>query len=96
MVDQIEDPRAQGIHEFICANFPLARKVSVGMSDRLLEEGLVDSLGLLLIVDFLERTYGMTVKETDMVLSNFGSIAAIGEFVRRSTSQGVRNGITTR
>ena len=96
MVDPTNNSHAQEIREFICANFPLARKISVGASDRLLEEGIVDSLGLLLVVDFLETTYGMTVKETDMVLSNFGSIGAISEFVERSVSRNERNEIETR
>ena len=74
----------RAILDFVHANFPLARKASIGAADPLLGSGVVDSLGLLLIVDFIEATYGVGVKDTDMVMSNFGCVAAIAAFVRRA------------
>jgi acyl carrier protein len=79
------DPVERTLMAFVYANFPLARQASIGTTDPLLESGIVDSLGLLLIVDFIEATYGIVVKDVDMRASNFGCVAAVGDFVRRAS-----------
>ena len=84
MGDPLYDPVTKELCEFIYANFPLARSGGVGPTNRLLEDGIVDSMGILLIVDFLELRFGIAVKDTEMVVANFGTIAAIAEFTRRS------------
>jgi acyl carrier protein len=50
----------------------------------LLENHVIDSLGLFRIVDFLEREYGIEIDDTELVPSNFATlstIAALGERV---------------
>jgi acyl carrier protein len=43
----------------------------------LLEEGILDSLGLLQLVVFLEERFGITVAEADLVPENFASVGTI-------------------
>jgi acyl carrier protein len=47
----------------------------------LLEEAVVDSLGLLNIVTFLESSFGIEVADEDLVPDNFATIATIARFV---------------
>ena len=49
----------------------------------LLEAGIVDSLGVLSLVRFIEERYGISVTEEEMMPENFDSIAAIAAFVQR-------------
>ena len=72
------------LYEFICANFSRARSDIFQTSDHLIESGVVDSLGLLSIVDFIETTFGLTVSDADVVADNFGSIDAIAAYILRS------------
>jgi acyl carrier protein len=48
----------------------------------LLEEGILDSLGLLQLVVFLEERFGITVDETDLVPENFASVETICAYLR--------------
>lgn len=75
------------IYQFILNNFPRARQKSVELSDQLLDGGIVDSLGLLTIVDFIETTFGITVTDVDVGVENFGTISAIAAFVSRSLNK---------
>ena len=53
----------------------------------LIEEGLIDSIGIFRLVNFLETTFGVTLGAHDMNLANFGSIRSIARLVasRRGT-----------
>lgn len=79
---------ALAIHEFVCANFPRARTDNFQTSDRLIESGVVDSLGLLNIVDYIEMTFNLTVSDADVVAENFASIDAIAAYIFNSNGEG--------
>ena len=55
----------------------------LGNDDSLLESGTIDSVGVMQLVAFLERTYGITVGEDDLMPENFDTLAAIAAFVER-------------
>jgi acyl carrier protein len=48
----------------------------------LLEDGILDSLGLLQLVVFLEERFGIPVDETDLVPENFASVRTICAYLR--------------
>lgn len=52
-----------------------------GSTDLLLT-GMVDSLGVILIVEWIERGLGRTIDPADVVLENFETVDAIMEFLR--------------
>lgn len=68
------------ITEFI-ANGAKQRIESITPEDRLLEDGIIDSLSLLELVDFIERTYGIVVDEFDVDVDTFGSVRSIAGYV---------------
>ncbi len=72
---------AERINKFILENFPLARNMNC--DDDLLEKGVVDSLGILDIVTFLEREFQVTVTDEELLPENFQSINSIISFVER-------------
>ena len=76
-----ENPIAQEVREFILEHFPLARHKHVSDTDSLVESGIVDSLGVLEIVTFLESRFCIVVADVDVVSENFLSIAAIANYV---------------
>jgi acyl carrier protein len=77
------------IRQFIVINFYVSRPELVSDDDSLLDLGVIDSTGVLEIVDFVERELGVTVADTDIVPQHFGSIAAVAAFVeaRRGEQQ---------
>ena len=71
------------LQQFIRRQFPVARQQQVGLQDSLLELGIVDSLGVLEIVTFIERDLGVPLSDDELVPEHFESIAAIAELVSR-------------
>ncbi len=61
--------------------------VAVDPTTDLLLTGLVDSLGVVRIVHWLEEELGLIVEPTDVVLENFESVAAMVAYVDRRRSQ---------
>jgi acyl carrier protein len=65
----------------------LVDDASMELSDQTpLLKGLVDSLGLLQVVEFLEAEFQIEVDESDIIADNLGSIAQIETFVTRKSS----------
>ena len=48
-----------------------------------LDEGIVDSLGVMELVGFVQKSFGMNVEEDEVIPENFGSVALLTDFVRR-------------
>lgn len=51
-------------------------------STDLLATGMVDSLGVVLVVEWIERNLGRTIDPADVVLENFQTVDAMMEFLR--------------
>lgn len=49
--------------------------------DPLLDSGVIDSMGILELVSFLESTFGIEVEDEEIVPANFGSIERITSLV---------------
>jgi acyl carrier protein len=47
----------------------------------LIDEGALDSLGIVNLVSFLESSYGITVEDHEIVPSNLGSLTSIERYV---------------
>ncbi len=75
------DEISERIHQWIVGHFPLAKERDIGPTDSLLESGIVDSLGTLDIVLFLEQEFGFVVEDEEMVADHFESIESITNFV---------------
>ena len=69
------------IRDFILAKFPLAKKRAIRDDDPLLRTGILDSLGILEVVAFVEGEFGITVADEELVPESFETIATIARFV---------------
>jgi acyl carrier protein len=47
-----------------------------------LEEGIVDSMGIMELVMFVEETFGITVEDEELVPDNFDSVSKLAAYVR--------------
>lgn len=72
------------LRAFIAENFMFGGDASALATDRsLIEEGLIDSTGVLDLVMFLEETCSVTISDAEIVPANLDSIEAITGFVAR-------------
>jgi acyl carrier protein len=51
----------------------------------LLREGIIDSLGVVELVEFVQAHFAVKVEQQDVRPENFDSVARLAEFVRRKT-----------
>ena len=79
------------IRSFILNHFPLAKKVLIKDDDSLLESGIVDSLGILDIVNFIEKEFKISVSDEELLPENFESICALTAFVDRKRNKAELN-----
>jgi acyl carrier protein len=47
------------------------------------KEGFVDSMGFVMLIDFLEEKYAVKTEDLDLIEENFESINAISDFITR-------------
>lgn len=71
----------ESIRKFILERFPLARQRNVSNQESLLESGILDSLGILEVVTFLEGEFNITVDDDELQPEYFASIAAMSGYV---------------
>ena len=68
--------------DFIVANYLFGDAQRVPADDEsLVERGIVDSTGILELIEFLESHFGIEVSETETVPQNLGSISNLTRFV---------------
>jgi acyl carrier protein len=71
------------IKDFIWQHFPLARTRKIVGTDHLLEKGILDSLGILEVVAFIENEFHIILNDDDLMPENFQSVESIAAFVQR-------------
>ena len=80
MADQ-GDETVDRITAFVRMRFPTAGDHELTPELSLLDSGIVDSLGVLDLVGFLEQEFEVSLEDDDLVPENFDSIAALASFV---------------
>jgi acyl carrier protein len=50
-----------------------------------LEEGIVDSMGIMELVMFVDETFGITVEDEELVPDNFDSVTRLASYIRRKS-----------
>ena len=75
-IDEITTEVLNWVYE----KFPLAKNNKISDNDSLLESGIVDSLGILDIVAFLEETFSIQLSDEDMVADHFETVRSIASF----------------
>ncbi len=69
------------IRAFLIKENMMDADMKIDETDSLLEEGIIDSLGIQALVAFLEETYDITVEEDDLMPDNFDTLEAIKDYV---------------
>lgn len=81
-----EETISERIKHFLVQQFPATK--NIGIEDPLLKNGLIDSLGILEVVTFLEKEFGFVISDEELLPENFGSIRSISSFVQSKTNGG--------
>jgi acyl carrier protein len=71
------------LRQFIIGNFYVADPTLLQDDDSLLDAGIIDSTGVLELIGFLEREFGVAVADEEILPDNLDSIAKLTSFVAR-------------
>jgi acyl carrier protein len=71
------------IRDFVTTNFYVADPNTLEDTTSLLEQGIIDSTGVLEVIMFVETAFGVTVEDAEMLPENLDSIERIAAFVER-------------
>lgn len=70
------------IVDFVCRNF-LVDEEEIIMDQSLVDQGIIDSFGLVEVSAFLRKKYSVITTESEMNRDNFGSILKMADYVER-------------
>ena len=83
MTDTIRD----AVKAFVIENFLFGDTSNpLADTDSLIENGIIDSTGVLELVAFIEDRYGITVADADIMPANLDSLARITAFIASKTA----------
>ena len=76
------------LRKYITENFLFGQDNAILTDDvSFLEQGLIDSTGVLEIVAHLEQTYGVSVEDEELIPMNFDSVSNLAAYVSRKTGR---------
>ncbi|MDA8164973.1 MAG: acyl carrier protein [Desulfobacteraceae bacterium] len=76
------------IREFILKNFLFGSSDErLGDEDSFLDQGVIDSTGVLELVQFLEERFGIVIDDAELLPENLDSINKLVAFLGRKTQQ---------
>ncbi len=80
--EKMETSVAEEIRRFVIGNYLFGDESRMPDDDEsLIENGVVDSTGILELIEFLEETFAITVAEFETVPQNLGSITGVVTYV---------------
>jgi acyl carrier protein len=72
------------LHHFIVENFLFGKEdTPLTRDESLLERGVIDSTGVLELVGYLEKTYGIVIEDEELIPENLDSIERLVRFLER-------------
>ncbi len=71
------------IREYLASTLRVTTVADLSDDYPLVARGVVDSIELMQVVEFLEGTYGISIGETEVVPENLGTLAAMAALVQR-------------
>lgn len=76
------------VRAFVTTNFYVPDPAALADEASLLDQGIIDSTGVLEVISFLEDTFALSVEDAEMLPDNLDSIDRITAFVTRKTERG--------
>ncbi|UCG53405.1 MAG: acyl carrier protein [Candidatus Latescibacterota bacterium] len=74
------------LKKFVVDNFLVnADSKNVGDNDSFLEQGIIDSTGVLELVGFIEETFSMRVEDEELIPDNLDSLNQLVVYIKSKT-----------
>jgi len=77
------DQAKQKIKDFIIENFLFGEESDLNGDTSFLEEGIIDSTGVLELIEFLEEEFEIEIDDEDMLPENLDSLNNLEKFIAK-------------
>lgn len=74
---------AQKLKHYIATEIMYAADDALSEDEPLLGSGIIDSLGIMRLVSYIEEEFGVEVPEDQLVPEHFRTVTALAQFVER-------------
>jgi acyl carrier protein len=74
------------IHDFVVSNFLFGDTGDFKDDVSFLDTGIVDSAGVLELINFLETRYSITIESNEMIPDNLDSVNSVNAFLKGKLS----------
>jgi acyl carrier protein len=74
------------LRSFMSRRFPMIAARQIADDDSLIDSGMVDSLGILELVTFLDSELGIQLADHELSPENFGSLTRLSSFLASKQS----------
>ena len=79
------------IRAFIVDNFLFGDDAGLSEETSFLEGGIIDSTGVLELVNFLEEEFDLTIRDEELVPENLDSISRVARFLREKQQESIND-----
>jgi acyl carrier protein len=76
------------IRDYIARRLLFTKEFKYPDTTSFLEEGIVDSQGVMELVLYVEETFGLSIQDVEITPDNFDSVSKLADFIRRKAAQG--------
>ena len=77
------------VRQYVMDNFLMGSgPQALGDDDSFMAQHVIDSVGVLELISFLEQTYGIKVEDDEMVPDNLDSLNGVGRYLERKLGNG--------
>lgn len=77
------------VKEFIIENFLFGEEEQLQLDTDFFDKGIIDSTGVIELVDFLEESFNISVDDEELIPENLSSLQKIDVFLSKKLSQKV-------
>lgn len=85
--ERMSDTIRQNVSAYIRKTFLFSDDANLDPDQSLLASGVIDSTGVLELINYLESTYGIRFGDEELVADNFDSVARVSAFLATKLSQ---------
>ena len=75
--------RIESIRQFIASEICGDGCQAIGDTDLLIEDGIIDSMGIMVLLGFLEEKFAVHIEGDELLPENFATLAAISSLVEK-------------
>ena len=83
LADRLPSAIEQRVRQFIGENYYVDDALQMASAGSLIGAGVIDSTGVLELVEFLESEYGIAIAEEEVTPENLDTIERIASFISR-------------